>query len=147
MKVPQEERSIFWKVIVSTILSKKCNCTCILFRTVSEIELFHCIVPKLLIRKRYYVVFLISVFILLSVPPYYVVLSPFTSFGLPCSWFLNFNPNFPQKLALIDRVHSNAQETKCKVKVKVWLRSIMHCLSAMSIIDHLLDTISLQVSA
>jgi hypothetical protein len=27
--------------------------TCVPFRTVSEIELFHCAVPKLLIRKRY----------------------------------------------------------------------------------------------
>jgi hypothetical protein len=36
---------------------------CVLFRTVSEIELFHYTVPKLLIRKRYYVLFLIPVFI------------------------------------------------------------------------------------
>jgi hypothetical protein len=35
----------------------------VLFRTASEIELFHCTVPKLLIRKRYYVLFLIPVFI------------------------------------------------------------------------------------
>jgi hypothetical protein len=41
-------------------------CTCVLFRTVSEIELFHCTVPKLLIRKRYYVSFLIPVFIFQS---------------------------------------------------------------------------------
>jgi hypothetical protein len=38
-------------------------CTCVLFRTVSEIQLFHCTVPKLLIRKRHYVLFLIPVFI------------------------------------------------------------------------------------
>jgi hypothetical protein len=38
----QEERSIFWEVIVSIILSKKHVCTFVLFRTVSEIELFHC---------------------------------------------------------------------------------------------------------
>jgi hypothetical protein len=31
--------------------------------TVSEMELFHCTVPELLIRKRYYVLFLIPVFI------------------------------------------------------------------------------------
>jgi hypothetical protein len=31
--------------------------------TVSEIELFHCTVPKLLIGKIYYVLFLIPVFI------------------------------------------------------------------------------------
>jgi hypothetical protein len=41
---------------------KKCICTCVLFRTVSEIEIFQCTVPKLLIRKRYYVLFLILVF-------------------------------------------------------------------------------------
>jgi hypothetical protein len=35
----------------------------VLFRTVSEIELFHCTLPKLLITKRYYVLFLITVFI------------------------------------------------------------------------------------
>jgi hypothetical protein len=34
-----------------------------LFRTVSEMELFHFTVPKLLIRRRYYVLFLILVFI------------------------------------------------------------------------------------
>jgi hypothetical protein len=43
--------------------SKQCICTCVLFRTVSEIELFHCTVAKLLIRKRYYVLFLMPVFI------------------------------------------------------------------------------------
>jgi hypothetical protein len=30
------------KVIVSVILNKTCICTCVLFRTVSGIELFHC---------------------------------------------------------------------------------------------------------
>jgi hypothetical protein len=35
----------------------------VLFRTVSEIELFHCTVPKLLIRRRYHILFLISAFI------------------------------------------------------------------------------------
>jgi hypothetical protein len=35
----------------------------VLFRTVSEIEIFHCTVPKLLLRKRYYVLFLIPLFI------------------------------------------------------------------------------------
>jgi hypothetical protein len=58
-RVYQEERSILWEVIVSVILSKKVYSTRVLFRTVSEIELFHCTVPKLLIRKRYYVLFLI----------------------------------------------------------------------------------------
>jgi hypothetical protein len=42
---------------------RKCICTCVLFRAVSEIELFHCMVPKLLIRKSYYVLFPIPVFI------------------------------------------------------------------------------------
>jgi hypothetical protein len=34
---------------------KQCVCTCVLFRTVSEIELLHCTIPHLFIRKRYYV--------------------------------------------------------------------------------------------
>jgi hypothetical protein len=37
--------------------------TCVLFRTVSDIELFHCTFPKLFIRKRHYVLFLLPVFI------------------------------------------------------------------------------------
>jgi len=62
-RVSQEEMSIFWEVIVSVILSKKVYIyTSVLLRTVSEIEIFHCTVAKLLI-KRYYVLFLISVFI------------------------------------------------------------------------------------
>jgi hypothetical protein len=36
---------------------------CVILRTVSEIELFHCTVPKLLVRKRYYILILIPVFI------------------------------------------------------------------------------------
>jgi hypothetical protein len=58
----QEERSIFREVIVSVILSKHCI-TSVLFEIVSEIELFHSTVPKSLIRKRYYLLSLISVFI------------------------------------------------------------------------------------
>jgi hypothetical protein len=42
---------------------KNCKYTCVLCRTVSEIELFHCTVPKLFIRMRYYILFLIPVFI------------------------------------------------------------------------------------
>jgi hypothetical protein len=38
-------------------------CTCVLFRTVSEVETFHCTVPKLSVRKIYNVLFLIPVFI------------------------------------------------------------------------------------
>jgi hypothetical protein len=41
-RLADEERLIFWEVIVSVILSKMCMCTCVLFRTVSPIELFHC---------------------------------------------------------------------------------------------------------
>jgi hypothetical protein len=41
-RVSQEKRSIFLEVIVSVILIKDCICTCVLFITVSEIELFHC---------------------------------------------------------------------------------------------------------
>jgi hypothetical protein len=45
------------------IPSKNCICTCVLLRKVSVIELFHCTVPKLLVRKRYCVLFLTPVFI------------------------------------------------------------------------------------
>jgi hypothetical protein len=62
-KVSQVERSIFFEVIVSAIPKKNFICTCVLFRTVSEIEPSHCTVPKLFTRKRYYVLFLIPVFI------------------------------------------------------------------------------------
>jgi hypothetical protein len=46
----QGERSIFWEVIESVILSKNFICTCVLFRMVSEIELFHCTVHCTLYR-------------------------------------------------------------------------------------------------
>jgi hypothetical protein len=39
--VSQEERSIFWEVIVSVILRNKIYMLCVRIRTVSEIELFH----------------------------------------------------------------------------------------------------------
>jgi hypothetical protein len=52
-RVFQKERSIFWEVIVSVIVSK----------IYTEIEIFHCTDPKLLIRKRYYPQFLKPVFI------------------------------------------------------------------------------------
>ena len=61
-RMSQEEMSVFREVIVSVILSKKYICTCVLFPKVSEIELFNCTVSKLSI-KRYYVLFLILVFI------------------------------------------------------------------------------------
>ena len=41
-RMSQEEMSIFCEVIVSLILSKKCICTRVLLRKVSEIVLFHC---------------------------------------------------------------------------------------------------------
>jgi hypothetical protein len=40
-RMSQEGRSIFWEVVVSVALRKKCTCTCVLLQTVSEIELFH----------------------------------------------------------------------------------------------------------
>jgi hypothetical protein len=45
------------------ILTKNCIFRGVLFRKISEIELFHCTVPKLLIRKRYYVLLLLPIFI------------------------------------------------------------------------------------
>jgi hypothetical protein len=58
--VSHEEMSIFWEVIISVILSKKVHMYMCLngFR-----DRFHCTIPKLLITKRYYVQFLITVFI------------------------------------------------------------------------------------
>jgi hypothetical protein len=42
-RMSKEEMSVFWEVILLAILSRrKCICTCVLFRTVSEIETFHC---------------------------------------------------------------------------------------------------------
>jgi hypothetical protein len=53
-----------WEVIVSGILSIYIYIyICAPFRTVFEIELFHCTIPKLLIRKRYYELFVMPVFI------------------------------------------------------------------------------------
>jgi hypothetical protein len=47
-RVSQEERTITWEIIISVTLSKKCICTriCVLFRTVSVVEPFHCTVDK-----------------------------------------------------------------------------------------------------
>jgi hypothetical protein len=62
--VSQEERSIFSKVTIGHFKRKSIYVhTRALLRTVSEIELFNCAVPKLLIRMRYYILFLIPVFI------------------------------------------------------------------------------------
>jgi hypothetical protein len=49
--------------VVQAIGIGHCIFTCVHFRTVSEIELFHCTVPKLLLIKRYYALFVIPVFI------------------------------------------------------------------------------------
>jgi hypothetical protein len=62
-RMSQQERSIFWEVIVLVFLTK-IECAYVLFRTVSEIEVVNCTVPKLLIRKINYVLFLIPVFII-----------------------------------------------------------------------------------
>jgi hypothetical protein len=62
-RVSQEERSVFWDIVSVILSKKKCIYTCVLFRTVSDIELFDCTVRKWLIRKRFYVLFLIPVFI------------------------------------------------------------------------------------
>jgi hypothetical protein len=53
-KVPREDRSVFGEVTVSAIQNKKLDrYTCVLFRKVSEIQLFYSAVPKLLINRYY----------------------------------------------------------------------------------------------
>jgi len=42
--------SVLWEVTVSVILSKKVICTCVLFRTFPEMELFHCTAATLFIE-------------------------------------------------------------------------------------------------
>jgi len=62
-RVSQEEMSIFWDIIVSVILSKNLYMyTCPIPNGLRDIAISLCSV-KLLI-KRYYVLFLISVFII-----------------------------------------------------------------------------------
>jgi hypothetical protein len=56
-RASQEERSIFWEVTV-----KNCMYMCPLLTGFQD-SVFHCTVPKLMIRKRYYILFLIPVFI------------------------------------------------------------------------------------
>jgi hypothetical protein len=59
----QEERSIFREIkSIGNSKQKICICTCALFRMFFEIELFYSTVAKLLIKKIYYALFLISVF-------------------------------------------------------------------------------------
>jgi hypothetical protein len=48
--------------ILEGLLTKNGMSTCVLFRTVSSVEIFHSTSAKLLI-KRYYVLFIMSVFI------------------------------------------------------------------------------------
>jgi hypothetical protein len=62
IRVSQEGRSVFWEVIGLAILTEK-QCVHTRVQMVSEIEPFHCTVPKLLIRKRYYIQFPILVVI------------------------------------------------------------------------------------
>jgi hypothetical protein len=61
--VPGEKVSILGGHSVGHSKQDRCIYTCVLFRTVSEIELFNCRIPKLLVRNRYYVLFLTPVFI------------------------------------------------------------------------------------
>jgi hypothetical protein len=61
---PKGKVSILGDHIIGHVKQKrKCMYACVLFRTISEVELYHCTVPKLLIGKRYYVLFLITVLI------------------------------------------------------------------------------------
>jgi hypothetical protein len=53
--VPGGKVSILWGHSIDHSKHKICVCTCVLFQTVSEVKLFNCTIPKLLIRKRYYV--------------------------------------------------------------------------------------------
>jgi hypothetical protein len=62
--VPGGKVNILGSHSIGSFKLKRCICICVLFRTVSEVELFHCTVPKLLIRKIYYVLFLTQVFII-----------------------------------------------------------------------------------
>jgi fucose 4-O-acetylase-like acetyltransferase len=56
-RISQEEGSIFWEVIVSAILSKKYVCSCVLFQTVSKIELLFTFIGCILLYI-YFVLFL-----------------------------------------------------------------------------------------
>jgi hypothetical protein len=59
--VPRGKANIQGDHSVRHSKKKKFIWTCVLFRTVSEIELFECTVTKLLIRKKYDVLFLIFI--------------------------------------------------------------------------------------
>jgi hypothetical protein len=61
-RMSEEKRTVFWEVTVWAILGKSVYVR-VSFPNVCEIEPFHCTVPKLLIRKRYYVLFLMPAFI------------------------------------------------------------------------------------
>jgi hypothetical protein len=60
--IPAGNVNIFGGHSAGHYKEKKYISTCVLIQTVSEIEIFHCRVPKLLIRKRYYILFLMPVF-------------------------------------------------------------------------------------
>jgi hypothetical protein len=62
-RVSQKEKPIYWEVIVISHSKRENVNVRVLFRKVSQIELFHCTVSKLMNRKRYSVLFLIPVFI------------------------------------------------------------------------------------
>jgi len=61
-EIPERNVHILGGHIIGHSKQKNCTCNCAPFQTVSEIELFHCTVTKLLLN-RYCVLFLISVFI------------------------------------------------------------------------------------
>ena len=92
-RVSQEERSIFWEVILSVILSKNIYMyTCPILNGFNGIELFECTTAKLLMRKRYnlYVINLPG-FLLISFLPSY----PFTFIHLfPLSFICIFFNSF-----------------------------------------------------
>jgi hypothetical protein len=63
-RVFQEERSVFWEVIVSVMLAKKLYMYMCPIPNCFRDRVFHCTVPKLFIRERYYALFLIPVLII-----------------------------------------------------------------------------------
>jgi hypothetical protein len=48
---PRRKGQYSWRSQCRSFLAKRCTCTCVLFRTVSEIELFHCTVHSTLYRR------------------------------------------------------------------------------------------------
>jgi hypothetical protein len=61
-RLSQEERSIFWEVIVPAILRKKnCICTCVLFRTVISLYSSKIIDKKEILRTISIPAFIVQV--------------------------------------------------------------------------------------